>query len=260
MAAEMTLSPALVRQRAAIIVGASSGIGAALARRLGREGYGLALLGRRAEALADVCAQINSPAGPAGRARAYPHDVTDGGEVPGLFQTILRDLGRVDLVVYCAARQTAVGLQEYDFDKDRAMLDTNLLGAVAWLNQAAVLFERVGAGQIAAISSIAGERGRVGSPVYNTSKAGLNTYVEALRNRLTRRGVNVLTVRPGFVDTELLKNAAKPFWVISPEQAADDIWRAIRGRKQMVYTPARWRLVVLVIRHIPSVIFRRMSF
>jgi decaprenylphospho-beta-D-erythro-pentofuranosid-2-ulose 2-reductase len=70
----------------------------------------------------------------------------------------------------------------------------------------------------------------------------------------------VLTVRPGFVNTELLKNSAKPFWVISPEQAADDIWHAIRERKQVVFTPARWRLVALVIRHIPSFIFRRLSF
>jgi short-subunit dehydrogenase len=260
MAAEVAVSSAIQSKRAAIIVGASSGIGAALARRLGREGYGLALLGRRAEALAEVCAQINTETGAPGRARAYPHDVTHGDEVPGLFQAILRDLGRVDLVVYCAAKQSAVALQEYDFDKDRAMLETNLVGAVAWLNQAAMLFDRLGGGQIAAISSIAGERGRVGSPVYNTTKAGLNTYVEALRNRLTRRGVNVLTVRPGFVNTELLKNAAKPFWVISPEQAADDIWQAIRGRKQVVFTPARWRLVSLVIRHIPSFIFRRLSF
>ena len=109
------------------------------------------------------------------------------------------------------------------------MLETNLLGAVAWLNQAARLFERMGGGQIVGISSIAGERGRVAGPVYNTSKAALNTYLEALRNRLTRHGVNVLTVRPGFVQTELLKNSPKTFWVISPEQAADDIWHAIRG-------------------------------
>ena len=261
MAAGSTaVSSAIQSKPAAIIVGASSGIGAALARRLGREGYGLALLGRRAEALAEVCAQINTETGAAGRARPYPHDVTHGEEVPALFQAILRDLGRVDLVVYCAAKQLPMGLQEYDFDKDRGMLETNLVGAVAWLNQAAMLFDRLGAGQIAAISSIAGERGRIGAPAYNTSKAGLNTYVEALRNRLTRRGVNVLTIRPGFVNTELLKNAAKPFWVISPEQAADDIWHAIRGRKQVVFTPARWRLVALVSRHIPSAIFRRLSF
>jgi short-subunit dehydrogenase len=253
-----TISTALQPGKTAIIVGASSGIGAALARRLAREGYRVALLARRAEALAAVCEQINAEGGE--RARAYPHDATDTGAAPELFQTILRDLGGIGLVVYCAGRQLPVALNEYDFAKDEAMLEANLLGAVAWLNQAALLFERLGQGQIVGISSIAGERGRVGSPVYNTSKAALNTYLEALRNRLTRRGVNVLTVRPGFVQTELLKNSPRTFWVISPEQAADDIWRAIRARKQVVFTPARWRLVALGLRHVPSVLFRRMSF
>src|SRR5436190_17015350 len=115
MAAEVAVSSAIQSKKAAIVIGASSGIGAALARRLGREGYGLALLGRRAEALAEVCAQINTETGAAWRARPYAHDVTHGDEVPGLFQAILRDLGRVDLVVYCAAKQAPVALQEYDF-------------------------------------------------------------------------------------------------------------------------------------------------
>jgi short-subunit dehydrogenase len=254
-------SSALLPPKTAIIIGASSGIGAALARRLGREGYCLALLARRAEALEGVCKQINHErAGTPPRARAYPHDATHTAEVPELFQTILRDLGRLDLVVYCAGQQLRVAPNEYDFAKDQAMLGANLMGALAWLNQAARLFERLGAGQIAGISSIAGERGRVGAPVYNTSKAALNTYLEALRNRLTRKGVNIVTVRPGFVATELLKNSPRTFWVIGPEQAADDIWHAIRARKQVVFTPARWRLVALGLRHVPSVVFRRMSF
>ena len=253
------VSSALQPRKTAIIVGASSGIGAALARRLAREGYSVALLARRAELLEEVCKQINVGTG-GDRARAYPHDATQAAEVPGLFQNILRQMGGVDLVVYCAGRQLPVGPSEFDFEKDQAMLEANLLGAVAWLNQAATLFERLGQGQIVGISSIAGERGRVGAPAYNASKAALNTYLEAVRNRLTRRGVNVLTVRPGFVATELLKNSPRTFWVISAEQAAADIWHAIRQRKQVVFTPARWRLVALGLRHVPSAIFRRMSF
>src|SRR6185436_924287 len=107
------------------------------------------------------------------------------------------------------------------------------------------------------ISSIAGERGRVKSPAYNTSKAALTTFLEALRNRLTRKGVHVLTVKPGFVETDMLKSATGTFWVITPEQAAEDIWQAIHHRRQTIFTPGRWMLVALVLRHIPSVIFRR---
>jgi short-subunit dehydrogenase len=111
------------------------------------------------------------------------------------------------------------------------------------------------------ISSVAGDRGRVGNPGYNTSKAALSTYLEALRNRLTRHGVNVLTVKPGFVRTDMLKAAqGKTPFAIPAEKAADDIWKAMRSRKQMIYTPSLWRWIMWIIQHTPSVIFRRMSF
>jgi short-subunit dehydrogenase len=80
-----------------------------------------------------------------------------------------------------------------------------------------------------------------------------------LRNRLSRYGVNVTTIKPGFVDTVMLKNAPKTFWVISPEKAATAIYGAIRAKKQVVYVPARWWLVSFIIRHIPSIIFRRLN-
>jgi short-subunit dehydrogenase len=140
------------------------------------------------------------------------------------------------------------------------MIEVNILGAIAWLNQAAVRFDRAGHGHIVGISSIAGDRGRVGAPGYNTSKAALNTYLEALRNRLARRGVTVTTIKPGFVDTRLLANAPKTFWVISPEDAAAQIYSAVRRKKGTVYVPRRWGLVGLIIRHIPSSIFKWMNF
>jgi short-subunit dehydrogenase len=139
------------------------------------------------------------------------------------------------------------------------MVQVNLLGAMAWLNETAVRFERAKSGHIVGISSIAGDRGRVTAPAYNTSKAALNTYLEALRNRLSRHGVMVTTIKPGFVDTVLLENAPKTFWVISPETAAQQIHRIIKKKKQIAYVPARWWLVGLIIRSIPSFIFRRLN-
>jgi short-subunit dehydrogenase len=243
----------------AILIGASSGIGEALARKLAREGYVVALVARRGDLLEKLCGELNAQHG-AGRAHAYVHDVTRYAEAPLLLQRILADLGRVDIVIYNSGAQHAVELNEYDFDKDRQMLEVNLLGALAWLNPAAQMFEQLGAGQLVGISSVAGDRGRVGAPGYNASKAALSTFLEALRNRLTRQGVHVLTVKPGMVATDMLRNAKKVLWVIPPEQAADDIWKAIRARQQVIYTPARWGLLMLVIRHIPSFVFRRLRF
>jgi short-subunit dehydrogenase len=241
----------------AIVIGASSGIGAAVAWRLAREGYAIALVARRADKLNAVAEQIKSSGG---RAYVYPHDVTHYAEAPPLFQTILRDLGQLDVVVYVAGVMPAVGMSEYNFEKDKAMIDAGVLGAMVWIDQAAMAFERMGRGSIVGISSVAGDRGRVLNPAYHASKAALSTFLESLRNRLTRKGVHVLTVKPGMVDTDMLKEAKRRMWVVSAEQVANDVWKAIKSRRQEIYTPARWGLVMFVIRHLPSFIFRRLSF
>ena len=248
-------------RRRGIIIGASDGLGAALARRLAREGYTLALLARTREKLDDLCHEINTSM-EGGCACIYVHDVTQYDQVPGLLRKIVADLGGLDLAIYCAGINVPPGgMDKYNFANDRQMIETNLIGAMAWLSPIAEMFQSAGAGQIVGISSVAGDRGRVGNPGYNTSKAGLTTYLEALRNRLTRRGVNVLTVKPGFMKTEMVKAAqcATPF-LITPEKAAEDIWKAMQKRKQMIYTPSLWRWIMLAIQHTPSFIFRKLSF
>jgi len=243
----------------ALIIGASSGMGAALARRLAREGYSVALVARRRAPLVALAKEIDGAAGET-RALAYVHDVRKYDQVPALLHRIVADLGGLDLVVYAAGVNYPPGLTSYNFKQDREMLETNLIGAFAWLHPIAAMFQSAGRGQIVGISSVAGDRGRVGNPGYNTSKAGLTTYLEALRNRLTRRGVNVITVKPGFVKTDMLQAAQKVMFPITAEKAADDIYRAIRARRQQIYTPWFWTWLMLVVRNIPSVIFRRMSF
>lgn len=242
-----------------ILIGASSGIGAALARRLADEGYTVALLARRTDLLQTLCDEINQKHGET-RAIPYSHDVTDYTAIPALLRKIVADLGGLDLVVYVAGVNYPPGPENYNFETDRAMMEVNVLGAMAWLNPIAAMFQHAQHGQIVGVSSVAGDRGRVGNPAYHASKAALTTYLEALRNRLTRHGVHVLTIKPGFVQTDMLKAAqgATPF-VISPERAAEEIWRAIRHRKQVAYVPALWRWVMLIIQHIPSFIFRRLT-
>jgi short-subunit dehydrogenase len=249
----------LTPRRRAILIGATKGLGAALAQRLAREGYSLALAGRSVDLLEKICAEINQASGEI-RARAYVHDARDYQHVPELFQKMITDLGGLDLLIYNSGLLLPTTAVTYEPEKDRETIEVNFLGAVAWFNAAAPVFQSLRAGQIVGISSVAGERGRVGNPAYNASKAGLSTYLEALRNRLTRHGVHVLTVKPGFIDTEMIKSSPRTFWVISPEQAAGDIWQAICKRKQTIYTPRRWGLVMFIIRHIPSIIFRRLSF
>lgn len=249
----------LTPRRRGIIIGASVGLGAALARKLAREGYSLALLARSKDKLDTLCNEINTAGG---NALAYEHDVSEYNKVPGLLRRIVADLGGLDLIVFVAGvNYPPGGIDKYNFENDRMMIEINLIGAMAWLTPIAEMFQSAGAGQIVGIASVAGDRGRVANPGYNTSKAGLATYLEALRNRLTRHGVNVLTVKPGFMKTEMLKAAQGPTpFAIEPEKAADYIFMAMKKRKQLIYTASIWRWIMLVIQLTPSFIFRRLSF
>ncbi|HNC08105.1 MAG TPA: SDR family NAD(P)-dependent oxidoreductase [Anaerolineales bacterium] len=247
--------------RRAILVGASEGIGAALARKLAKEGYSIALVARQTQKLEALCTEINQVSGDV-RAVAYTHDVSNYQEVPTLLQNIVARIGGLDVFIFMAGvNYPPGGMDKYNFENDRKMIEINLIGAMAWLSPVAEMFQSAKAGQIVGIGSVAGDRGRVGNPGYNTSKAGLHTYLEALRNRLTRYGVNVLTIKPGFVKTEMLKAAqgGTPF-AITPEKAADDIYTAMRKRRQTVYTLFLWRYIMWIIQHMPSFIFRRLSF
>ena len=245
-------------RRRALLIGASSGIGAALARQLARDGYILALLARRTDLLEALCTTINAENGET-RAIFFTHDVTDEASIPGLLDQVVSSLGGLDLVIYVAGATLHQGIDGWDTEKSRTMMEINAMGAMAWLDRIGEMFQQLEQGQIVGISSVAGERGRVRAPAYNASKAALTTYLEALRNRLTRHGVTVLTVKPGFVDTQMVQHLESTPFIISPEKAAADISKAIRRKKQDIYIPGRWRLVMFVIRNIPSFIFRRMS-
>jgi NAD(P)-dependent dehydrogenase (short-subunit alcohol dehydrogenase family) len=242
----------------ALVIGASSGIGEALARRLVADGARVAIVARRADRLRAIADEFNGTDGE-GRALPFAHDVTRLDEVPELFQRIARDLGGLDLVVYAACIQHRVAFDEYDPAKDLEMLEVNLAGAVAWLDPAAERFGRLRRGTIVGIGSVAGDRGRCANPAYNTSKAGLHTFLEALRNRVGRYGVRVVTIKPGFVATPMTEGLGGLFWVVSADRAAEIILAKARRGAVTAYVPARWRLVMWVIRSIPSFIFRRLK-
>ena len=216
-------------------------------------------MARRRNLLAALAREIDKAAG-GSRALTYVHDVRNSDEVPALLRRIVAELGGLDLVVYASGINLPPGMESYNFDGDREMLEINLVGAFAWLNPVAAMFQSAGAGQIVGISSVAGDRGRVGNPGYNASKAGFTSYLESLRNRLTRRGAHVLTVKAGFVQTDMLKAAQNPMFPISAEKAADYICRAIRRRQQQIYVPWFWTWIMLAVRNVPSFLFRRMSF
>lgn len=242
----------------ALVIGASSGIGEALARRLAAQGALVAMVARREGELKRIAGEINDLCG---EERAFPfaHDVRNRDEVPDLFAQVPKALGGLDLVIYAAGVMPDVAFDEYDTAKDAKMVEVNLLGAMAWLNEAAKRFNRLGSGTLVGIGSIAGDRGRSGNPGYNTSKGALATYLEALRNRIARRGARVVTIKPGFVATPMTLDKEGLFWVIPAERAAEIILAKASQGAVTAYVPARWRIVSWVIRSIPSFFFRRLK-
>jgi short-subunit dehydrogenase len=233
-------------------------MGEALARRLVHGGCNVAIVARSTEALERLRDELNRTAGREA-VHIASHDVRKREEVPALFQELTHRIGGLDLIIYAAGAMPKIAEDEYDSEKDALVMEVNTIGAMAWLNEAARRFERTKRGTIVGIGSIAGDRGRRGNPAYCTSKAALATYMESLRNRLRRYGVNIVTIKPGFVDTAMTKGKPGLIWLISPDEAAARILDAARAGRNVAYVPGQWRLVGMIVRSIPSFLFRRLS-
>ena len=138
------------------------------------------------------------------------------------------------------------------------VLRTNLVGPAQLLVRLAAGLQQGAC--IAAISSVAGDRGRAKNPLYGAAKAGLDALLSALRQKLAPRGVRVLTIKPGFVDTPMTAGIEKggPLWA-RPDQVAADIERAVAKGRRVVYTPWFWWVIMMIIRHLPWFVFRRLK-
>lgn len=226
----------------AIIVGASSGIGRALARELSRE-YDLGLAARRVDRLTAVGEDI-------GGAHVAKIDVTDD-DARERFDDLVDSMGGVDLVVL----SSGIGRYnpELEWDDERETIDVNVRGFTAIATAAMEHFDEQGAGHLVGISSVAGEIGSPSLPAYSASKAFVSRYLEGLRYRAKRSDadVTVTDVRPGFVDTPMSPQSDR-FWECSPETAAAQIARAIRKRKDVAYVTRRWWLVSKALGLLPD--------
>ncbi len=152
-------------------------------------------------------------------------------------------------------------VSEREWDESKRAIDTNFTGAVSILNIAANYFEERRTGVIIGISSVAGDRGRMSNYIYGSAKAGFTAYLSGLRARLSKSGVTVITVKPGFVATKMNEHMnLPPLLTATPAQVADDIFRAHVKGKPVLYTRWYWRYILLLIVHIPERVFARLRF
>ena len=224
--------------RKVLIVGATSAIAEAVARLLAAQGDLLYLVGRRAEALEAIAADLRVR----GAARVQT-EVMDANAIErheALLDHATAALGGLDTVLIAhgtlsdqAACQQSVALTLQE-------LHTNALSVIALLTVVANRFEAQRSGTIAVISSVAGDRGRQSNYVYGTAKAAVSTFLSGLRQRLYESGVRVVTIKPGFVDTPMTREFPKGWLWAQPERVARDIVRAVEKGKDVVYTPGFW--------------------
>ncbi len=239
-----------------VLVGATDGLGRALAAEYASRGFWVTVLGRSREKLDALVAELAARF-PAATVRGVACDLRDAARLEPAFREAIEATGHCDLFLYNAGVMFGGDGVTCDAAEDAETMTVNATSAVVMLGLAANYFRTARRGHLAAISSIAGDRGRKANPAYNASKAALTTYLEGLRNRLFPFGVTVSTVKPGFVGTRMLAGRTNLFWVSSPEDAARTIARRLEKGDEVFYVSRRWGLFGLALHHVPRFVFKR---
>ncbi|HSE12553.1 MAG TPA: SDR family oxidoreductase [Rudaea sp.] len=244
--------------RKILIIGATSAIAEATARLFAARGDALFLVARNAEHLRAVVADLNIRG--AARADSATLDVTDFAAHEAVLDQAERDLGGIDVALIAHGTLSDQTQCEQSVATMRREFDINALSTLALLTSLANRLEARRGGMLAVISSVAGDRGRQSNYVYGAAKASVSTFLGGLRQRLAKSGVTVLTIKPGFVVTPMTAAIASKgaLWA-QPEQIAAGIVKAIDRRRNIVYLPWFWRWIMLVIRHIPEPLFKRLK-
>lgn len=237
--------------KSAIIIGASSGIGHALALILSADGYRVGLVARRTDLLVQLGAELPGPS------VVKTIDVSQPEIALPLLRELIEELGDVELFIVSAGTGFENAALAWGPEKDTIAL--NVLGFAGVVNVAVAHLEARGSGHLAAISSLAGLRGSGGAPAYAASKAFVSNYLQGIRYRFSKLKlpIAVTDVQPGFVDTRMAKGD-RLFWVASPQKAARQITVAIRSRRPHVYVTKRWRLIAWVLNVLPDALYLRL--
>jgi len=238
-----------------LILGATSDMAIALSKKYAAAGYGLQLAARDTGRLrplhSDLPIRYNVPCS------LHEFDAAQPGQHPAFFAGLTP---QPDITISVFGYLGDQQLAQSDWKECERIILANYTGAVSILNIVADSYAARQNGTIVGISSVAGERGRQSNYFYGSAKAGFTAYLSGLRNRLFPQGVHVLTVKPGFVYTRMTDNMPLPaLLTATPEQVANDVYRAVLKKSNVIYTRWFWRWIMLLIRNIPEPIFKKMK-
>ena len=242
-----------------VLLGATRGMGRALSRLLAGRGEQLFLLGRDREDLERSARDLEAR-GAAGTVGTAACDL----EQPEGFEAALvaaeEALGGLEVVVVTAAMFAPQEALADDTEFARRLLTVNVANTITFCEHARKRLLARGGGTLCVFSSVAGDRGRKPVAIYGASKAGLSHYLESLDHRWRREGLVTICVKPGFVRTGMTEGLDPPPFAGEADGVAADVLRAIDGRRPLLYAPGVWRGVMLVIRHLPRAVMRRIGF
>ena len=242
---------------AVLALGATSAIAEATLRVLAERGARFFLVARNPEKLQAVAADLHTRG--ASAVATHIMDLDNTAAHPAMLAAAAQSLGTIELALLAHGILGDQKEAEASYSAAEATIHTNFLSAVSLITWLANYFEPMRRGTLAVISSVAGDRGRKSNYVYGSSKGALSIFLDGVRSRLDRAGVQVLTVKPGFVATPMTAHLAQGPLFARPSQVARGILKAIESRRDVVYLPVFWSGIMLILRAIPRPIFKKLN-
>lgn len=238
-----------------LVLGATSVIAGACAKRWAAQHARFFLVGRSAEKLDQVARDLVARG-----ATVHTHvlDLNQFDQHKAMLDACYAALGKVDIALIAHGTLPDQKACEQDAQLAVQEFTNNGLSVIALLTDLANRMEAQKSGSIAVISSVAGDRGRPSNYLYGAAKGAVTDFCSGLRGRLFKSGVQVLTIKPGFVDTPMTQGLALPkLLLVTPDKVAQDIVRAVDKRRDILYTPWFWALILLIICSIPEKFFKK---
>ena len=240
-----------------IVFGGASAIATEIEKLFAAEGAELCLLDTKMSRLQavrdDILARYKT------RIELIEFNALDFGNHNQAFHQAVETLGGVDIVLVAYGTLPNQEKAQNDIEYAIEHFNINATSIISLSSIVANYFEEKGSGTLAVISSVAGDRGRKSNYLYGSAKGAISIFLQGLRNRLSRKNVSVITIKPGIVDTPMTAHLPKNFLFAKVDVVARSIFEGIDAQKDIIYVPGYWRLIMCVIKHIPETIFKRLN-